>query len=224
MSNIKEQEKLLGELKSIYHTQVGEKNKLLQDFKEKNKLIEVKIVRNEGIEYEKLILKKICEEARKESSEFFKRLTTSALQSVFGANTELLVNLNETKDPAGIDFLIKTIYDTYSTETDPADADGGGAADIVSLICFLTLNYLKRSENKASILLDEPTKFLSEGKSEKSGEFLKEMSQYLNRQIIMVTHQQTLKDIADIAYRLEINEKGYSEIVETIDNRGEDNE
>lgn len=206
------------QLKEIYSAECGAKKILEKNLIEKEK--EVSILRSEIDKHEqaKLLIKRICQEARRESGEFFCHLTTSALQNVFGDNVELTLELNEQRDNPTLDFVVKTRFEDYEVENDPAESDGGGVADIISLVCFLTLNYLKRDENKASLTLDEPTKFLSAGNSESAGEFLKEMSRHLNRQIIMVTHHECLKDIADQVYELSINEKGYTAIVSNYRN------
>lgn len=217
-------EKNLESLKTIYHTESGKRKHLQTEVNTMGSELETLDSQVNRIEQEKMILSKICKVARKESSEFFKHLATSALQSVFGENTELVINLDQENNDvvAKLDFLIKSIYDDYTIENDPAEADGGGAADMVSLVSLFTLNYLKRAENKASLLLDEPTKYLSAGKSEKSAIFIKEMSEYLGRQIIMTTHHQSARGIADRGYEFKVNEQGYSEVVAIIDNAKED--
>lgn len=218
LEQIDDLRKQLSGLKEIYNAECGAKKILEQNLEEKEKQVSALKIEINKHEQAKLIIKKICEEARKESGEFFCHLTTSALQNVFGDNVELTLELNEQRDNPTLDFIVKTRFEDYEVENDPAESDGGGVADIISLVCFLTLNYLKRDENKASLTLDEPTKFLSAGNSESAGEFLKEMSRHLNRQIIMVTHHECLKDIADQVYELSINEKGYTSIISNYKN------
>jgi DNA repair exonuclease SbcCD ATPase subunit len=62
-----------------------------------------------------------------------------------------------------------------------------------------------------TIILDEPTKHVSEEYTNRVAEFLHQTTKMLGRQIIMVTHNRSLSEISDKWYRMEIN-KGVSRI------------
>ncbi len=54
------------------------------------------------------------------------------------------------------------------------------------------------------IILDEPGKHVSEEYAIRLATFLQHASQHFKRQIVMVTHQQHLAEVADKAFQVEI--------------------
>jgi DNA repair exonuclease SbcCD ATPase subunit len=63
------------------------------------------------------------------------------------------------------------------------------------------------------IILDEPMRFLSEDLQEKASAMIKELSEKLGLQFIIITHEKELASYADKEFRVTIN-KGVSNIKE----------
>jgi len=78
---------------------------------------------------------------------------------------------------------------------DPLENCGGGVSDMESLGLRLAAWALKQNENV--IILDEPFKNLSEDKKPLAAEIVRELAERLGLQFIIITHEQTLIDIAD---------------------------
>ena len=104
-----------------------------------------------------------------------------------------------------IDGEIKTF--TY----DIVDARGGGVVDIVSLA--LRISFIMLYENNLAniIVLDEPCKHVSEDYIHNVANFINEISEEYNKQIIMISHNAHLSAIGDINYRI-TNRNNTSEI------------
>ncbi|KKK86498.1 hypothetical protein LCGC14_2762610, partial [marine sediment metagenome] len=66
------------------------------------------------------------------------------------------------------------------------------------------------------ILLDEPLKNLSQNMQDKASMMLKELSNRLGIQFIIVTHEDTLTEYADRVFRVRQSKKGVS-YVKVID-------
>ena len=80
---------------------------------------------------------------------------------------------------------------------------GGGVVDIVSFVLRVILWALKSPRTDNTIILDEPLKFVdSEEHLLRAGLMLSEISEMLGIQFIIVTHEQDLKDVADITYKV----------------------
>jgi DNA repair exonuclease SbcCD ATPase subunit len=95
----------------------------------------------------------------------------------------------------------------------PMKASGGG---LVNLACF-AIRIAAWSLNRTNpiILLDEPFANLSDDLQPKAGEILKELSDKLGFQIIMVTHNRdTMMEIADKVFEVKL--KKYKEWNESI--------
>lgn len=166
----------------------------------------------------KLILQEACKKARELSSDMFANISTNGVKTILGDNLEVKIIPGEKNGVPTSDFVIKAKYLDYETETDPISADGGGVADIVSLTNFLTMNIINSNINSASIILDEPTKFVSAGNADNVGFFLREISENFNKQIIMVTHAQETKKYANKIFTVALNDRGTSVVTEDNNN------
>lgn len=178
---------------------------------EKNKAItELETERNENI-LKKAILLEACKKIREMSSDIFADICTSGVQTILGKDLSVKIIHGERNGIPTSEFKLCSTYNGYTTELEPSDEEsGGGISDIVSLANFLTMNILNSDQNSAIILLDEPTKFVSLGKAEQVGQFLKDISNQFNKQILMVTHAQDTAKYADKTFHVQLNEDGKS--------------
>lgn len=204
---------------------ISEKN---GQIKEKNTFIEKR--RKENLLFEetqetnlkkKLLLQEACETARKTSYDRFATIATMGLQQIFGKDisVEIVSKINHGVPTA--DFMVRTKYEEYETFTNPTDSDGGGVADIISLSAFICMNILNGDKNTAPIFLDEPTKFVSAAYANPVANFIKEISEEYEKQIIMVTHAKETQYSADAVFNVALDENGKS-IVEEVDLDAED--
>lgn len=92
-------------------------------------------------------------------------------------------------------------------EVDPLKSCGGGVINILSIL--LRIVVLSMSSNRKFLVIDEGFANLSANHREKAVDFLKLAADKLGVQFLIVTHQDELKEAADVLY--EIKEKdGYS--------------
>jgi DNA repair exonuclease SbcCD ATPase subunit len=92
-------------------------------------------------------------------------------------------------------------------EMDPLDSTGGGACDIAAFALRVASWSMQRPRTRAVLLLDEPFKNLSSDLMPYAGEMMKEMSEKLDLQIIMVTHEEGLKEAADKMFEVSISNR-----------------
>lgn len=110
------------------------------------------------------------------------------------------------------DFVIKrnkTECEYYLLNRDgekenPIEDCGGGLIDI---ICFaLRLSICTIAKTRKILILDEPFKWIDKSKEEKIGQLLKMISDKLQLQIIMVTHNNSYIEIADKHFNIKKKE------------------
>lgn len=107
-----------------------------------------------------------------------------------------------------IDFILKrgkTECDIYLTDyqgnrVDPLQDNGGGLADIVAFSLRLACWTIGSSDNV--LVFDEPFKFLSADLKPLAGELLQTLSKKMNLQILCVSHDESLIDIADKTFKI----------------------
>ena len=94
-----------------------------------------------------------------------------------------------------LDFAIQTPDKTIPL--DPMLTDAGGTLNIISLALRIVLMEVASPKIQGFIVSDESFANLSEEHVEQASQFLKEISQKMNRQIIAISHQTKMLDSAD---------------------------
>ena len=96
--------------------------------------------------------------------------------------------------------VAKLVFVQGGDEIDPFESDGGGLVDIASFALRMVAWTLEKTRN--TIILDEPFKNLSEDLQPQGAELLKELSERLNLQFIIVNHRKQITDIADKVFEV----------------------
>jgi len=134
-------------------------------------------------------------------------LLTLAINSVFDRPFSFDLRIEKKYNRIVCTPVIKEGEEEYI----PKDAMGGGIIDIISFAFRVVLWSLEHPRSRNVFVLDEPMKFVGKGDMLiRAGNILKELSHRLGFQLIIVTHEKELGDIADRAYLIE-HKKGISE-------------
>ena len=134
-------------------------------------------------------------------------ITTLALEAVFADPYELKVEFVQRRNKTECDLL----FVRNDTAVDPITASGGGAVDVASFALRIASWSMMRPRTRNTIILDEPLRFLSEDNQERASAMIKEISQRLGLQFIIVTHNDTLTSYADRVFTTSIK-KGVTQI------------
>lgn len=168
--------------------------------------------------YEALVLKKeILEQAgvtaREQGKQLFENVVTNSIQMVFEKDAEAVVVLGKKANVATANLLIQSERGGLSVDTDPAEEDGGGLADMVSLSALTSTAMLAGATNQAGFFWDEPTKFVSAANAESTANFIAEIRRYAGRQTFLTTHErQYLPFVADRSFLVELDADGCSSV------------
>jgi len=132
-------------------------------------------------------------------------ITSLALESVFAEPYALEVEFVQRRNKTECDlFFVRT-----GERIDPLTASGGGAVDVAAFALRIASWSMARPRTRNTIILDEPFRFLSADNQERASIMLKEISQRLGIQFIIVTHEQILASYADKIFEVSIK-KGKS--------------
>ena len=143
------------------------------------------------------LLQKTSEFQRKTACKQIEDLGTYALQFIFGKNYRLSIELKEAKSKPEAEIYVITMEDGREVKNIPQDDRGGGVVDIVSLALKIVSLQAYRPQIDGPIILDEPGKHVSSEHIEPLANFLKEIGERFNRQIIIITHNEYLAEVAD---------------------------
>jgi DNA repair exonuclease SbcCD ATPase subunit len=134
-------------------------------------------------------------------------ITSLALEAVFDNPYELKAEFVQRRN--------KTECDLYfvrdSMIADPQSASGGGAVDVAAFALRVASWSMQNPRLRNTIILDEPMRFLSDDYQEQASKMLKEISDRMGIQFIIITHEQTLSEYADKTFQVKLR-KGISKV------------
>ena len=135
-------------------------------------------------------------------------LTSLALSAVFNDPYQLKVDFVQRRNKTECDLL----FVRDEMEIDPIEASGVGAIDVASFALRIASWTMAIPKTRNVIILDEPMKHLSTEYQEKASAMIKELSQKLGLQFIIITHEEVLTSSADKIFEVSIR-KGKTKIV-----------
>ena len=155
------------------------------------------------------LIDKATDFAREKGKNVLEESVSEILKLIFGDSYSIEIELKEKAgSPVANVYIKKNIG--LNTEIINLDNEGGGLRDIVSLSFFIAISKLL-SDNRAMILLDEPTPAVSESYSEQVAEAIKLLTKYLEKQSIVITHEREyLPNLIDNVYYIEQGKDGVS--------------
>jgi len=134
-------------------------------------------------------------------------ITSLALESVFPNPYKLVAEFVQRRNKTECDLL----FERDDNRIDPLSASGGGVVDVASFALRIASWSMAYPKSSAVIILDEPMRFLSAEYQEKASAMIKEVSQKLGIQFIIITHEPVLATMADRVFETHIN-KGVTKV------------
>ena len=210
----------LHDLKNGYLSRKAIKERIekeVDDYKDKiQKLTDENDILNKVI----LVLTESSNLARNTAKTHFEKIITEALQYVTqSTDYEFVIQEKVERSKASYEFYIKTTINGEESLQNPKDANGGGFVDIISVAAKYA--YLELFNDPkiqcATVFLDEPGKMIDEQRSIKFAEYIKELGSNYHKQTIMITHNTSLKDVADQTYFVSQNANLISQVTELQD-------
>lgn len=198
--------KQLEEMKKVYLVNKTKRDELLEQKKLIEKKLETIRENSDLLEQVRILLHQTSEYSREQARQQVEWLVTNALQAIFGGEIEFKIELGENRNRPEAEFYVVSHYDGVELKVKPQDARGGGIVDVVSLALRFAILHLFQPPIGGPIILDEPAKHVSEEYIASVAQFLKNVSSYFQRQVVMVTHNNYLSEMADTAYRVELRD------------------
>lgn len=191
-------------LKEFVARETGKRDKIkeqLLEFENNVKEIENKI---ELLSKVGVLLQKTSEYARSQAKIQVESLVTKCLQYIFETNIEFLIEIEELRGKSNAEFYVINQVEDIIIKTKPELSRGGGVVDIVSLALRIAFLQTHKPKIQGPLILDEPSKHVSDEYIFNVAEFLKQTSELFERQIIMVTHNNHLAAIGSNSYKVDL--------------------
>lgn len=116
----------------------------------------------------------------------FEDLVTTGLQFVFGEGYYFKLEFDRRGNLSTLNF--KIITPEHDEACDPLDTQSGGILDLVSLILRLVIMETNSPKINGMIILDESLSKLDKDRLPLAAEFIKQLSDRLERQVIFISH------------------------------------
>ncbi len=156
---------------------------------------------------------RVSDYARVQLKQRVEETVTAALQAVFATDAiRFEISMHEVGGKPTADWSVVSRYADMEIAQQPEDGRGGGVVDVVSLALRLALMELSRPKPGGPLLLDEVGKHVSSEYAPNMAEFVKQYARKTGRQVLLITHQSALAEVADKAFRVSMNERGISEV------------
>lgn len=191
----------LSELETIVTKKKAERALLITQRKEMQARVEQLKTDSENYTKARWILAEVAKETQKSFQVKVESLVTSAIRAVYEERPLQFKLVFEQKRNK---FECKPLVMEGDYEFDPKDELGGGIIDLISFAFRVVLWHLENPRSRNVFVLDEPMKFVGKGDLlMRAGRMIKEISHRLGFQIIMVTHEPELAEIADKAWSVD---------------------
>ena len=152
-----------------------------------------------------ITLASIGEQRQADAQSQIEELVTRGLTTIFGENISFHVVQTQRGKTPEVKFLVKSEGATgQMIETSVMDSRGGGLAAVVGFLLRLVILLLKTGKTNRVLILDESFSHVSAEYEIPLAEFLKELVEKTDVQIILVTHSDAFSQFADKRYRLKI--------------------
>lgn len=137
-------------------------------------------------------------------------LVSLALEAVFPNPYKMVLKFETRRNRSEADLLLQ---DADGNLLNPMDSVGGGVVDVAAFALRVALFSLKRPKPRAVMVMDEPLRFLSSDLQDRASRMIKEVSDKLGIQFLIVTHEKQLLESADKVFSIS-NDHGTSRIIE----------
>lgn len=142
------------------------------------------------------VFKNLGGESQESLMDKLQKFVTFGLQSIFGISYSFVPVVDSGGKDVAVDFYVKT----EDVQGRVVDAKGGGVAEVVSMLIQIFFMRVLRDEFSQVLILDTPMTHISNRYREKVSALLKQLSEKLNMQIVLLTNTKEFAEHADMAY------------------------
>lgn len=143
------------------------------------------------------LLQTVSEETRRRITKGLEDVVTMCIHSVFGTDYSFRIVPKTKSNSTVIEFYIVDNSGLDEVVLPPESNFGGGMIDTISIGLRFGLMKVIPNPPSTPMILDEPAKMVSADRIESIANLVKELTRIFDKQVIMVTHQEVLMDLAD---------------------------
>jgi DNA repair exonuclease SbcCD ATPase subunit len=186
----------LNQYKNKIQRAKGQAEYIRQGILDASESIESKTKYLHSLEQAQLFLQKVAQDTQNQLRFHIRDIVQLCLDAIWPGEVlfDVVFEIKRGKTEARLVFMVD------DEEVDPLDADGGGLVQVAAFALRIAVWTLGKTRN--TIVLDEPMNALSSDSQPLAAEIVKELSDKLGIQFIIVTHQSELTGIADKIFKV----------------------
>ncbi len=151
-------------------------------------------------EQARTIIQEVALKTQKQLSYHISEITSLALNTIFPEPYALEADFVQRRNKTECDLY----FVRNEERVDPLSASGGGAVDVSAFALRVASWSMQRPRSRNTLILDEPLRFLSAEYQILGAQMLKQISEKLQLQFIIVTHEEKLTEQADRIFTVKI--------------------
>jgi DNA repair ATPase RecN len=176
--------------RGIIHTLQANKKQAERELREVNKV-------KSNYKKAREVLLVVAATAQQTAKQKIETLVTAAIQAVYDRDFVFKLKFEQKRNRSTARPVICEGEAEYNAKEDL----GGGMVDLVSFALRIVVWSMQHTMTRPTIILDEPMKFVGQGELlGRAAAFIKNISQELGIQFILLTHEPQLAEIADKAW------------------------
>lgn len=146
------------------------------------------------------VLQHLVSLKREEVQTKIENLVTYGLRTIFEEDLTFKIDTGTRAKQTTMEFKVVHSVKGQQVETDILNAHGGGLIQVVALLLRIVVLLFARPAPRRVLILDESLAHLSRDYLGNAGELLKQLSERLKIQVLMVTHSPEFIEYADRVY------------------------
>ena len=150
-------------------------------------------------EQAQVIIQEVAKETQGQVKFFIEDIVDTAMSLLFKKYYKFRIEFVTKRNGSEANLFLEG---KNGNKTHPRRYNGGGLCDVISLALRLALFNLKKGKKNNSIGLDEQFKFLDKQMQVKASDLLKELSDKLKLQFIVVSHTPSLAGTANRVFEV----------------------
>jgi len=195
-----------------YNSKEGKRDLLLKNIQDKESKIQVMDKRIELLQKTSLFLQLAAEALRATTKKRIEDLVTFALQTIMGDGYRFEIKYEILRNAPNARFIVWTKMGDEWVELDPINSKGGSISDVLSIAMRIIFLRLSLPVIEGPMIIDEEGESFDDINLEKMGQFMKDMSKTMNRQIISITHEEKFLPYASKVIKIVQDENGVSKL------------
>ena len=209
--------KALNTLKSLYqslnndlHVKLGERDTLQKKLEaSKNRVVEIEQTADKLTKTSQF-LQTLSDVTRQQIIDRISTIVTDALQKIKDPNLTFKMVLSTGRNQVDVSFVV--VEKDTGKELDIIHSSGGTIADLITFPLKVSLLLKWSPQLSRLMLMDEQFKFVAAQDREALAEFIRQISEKLNLQILLVTHMPELTARAHRVFG--VTKKGSKSLIE----------